>query len=82
MESTRVFFCGSLVLADFCLESVNLALLFFVVSSHHPTNPRGNVELIVNRWPEHIDAIIKMPQQLNGQVPLAGSDISIHSIHW
>lgn len=26
-----------------------------------------NVELIVNRWPEHIDAIIKMPQQLNGQ---------------
>eukprot|EP00913_Durusdinium_trenchii_P030808 g28853.t1 len=26
-----------------------------------------NVQLTINRWPEHIDAIITMPQQLNGQ---------------
>jgi len=26
-----------------------------------------NVEILVNRWPEHIDAIIRMPQQLYGQ---------------
>eukprot|EP00931_Biecheleriopsis_adriatica_P054716 TRINITY_DN3222_c0_g1_i1.p1 TRINITY_DN3222_c0_g1~~TRINITY_DN3222_c0_g1_i1.p1 ORF type:complete len:518 (-),score=111.52 TRINITY_DN3222_c0_g1_i1:171-1724(-) len=26
-----------------------------------------NVELIVNRWPKHIDVIIRMPQQLGGQ---------------
>ncbi|CAE8596106.1 unnamed protein product [Polarella glacialis] len=26
-----------------------------------------NVGLTVNRWPEHIDAIIRMPQQLEGQ---------------
>ena len=26
-----------------------------------------NVEILVNRWPEHIDAVIRMPQQLYGQ---------------
>ncbi|CAE7504877.1 psiQ, partial [Symbiodinium pilosum] len=26
-----------------------------------------NVEVTVNRWPKHIDAIIRMPQQLGGQ---------------
>ena len=29
-----------------------------------------NVEIVVNRWPEHIDVIIRMPQQLYGQAPL------------
>ena len=29
-----------------------------------------NVEILVNRWPEHIDAIIRMPQQLYGQEQL------------
>jgi len=26
-----------------------------------------NVEILINRWPEHIDVIIRMPQQLGGQ---------------
>lgn len=25
------------------------------------------MEIVINRWPEHVDAVIKMPQQLNGQ---------------
>ncbi|CAE8596105.1 unnamed protein product [Polarella glacialis] len=55
----RVDFHGGVVPIDAVLKAYKVKM----VKSRMPRN----VGLTVNRWPEHIDAIIRMPQQLGGQ---------------